>query len=48
MMNKGLLKLLFSFINKKKFFIGLCLSFIGTLLGLMLPQFIGKLLDENF
>lgn len=48
MMNKGLLKLLFSFINKKKFFVGLCLSFIGTLLGLMLPQFIGKLLDENF
>ncbi|WP_423218522.1 ABC transporter ATP-binding protein [Streptococcus equinus] len=47
-MNKGLLKLLFSFINKKKFFVGLCLSFIGTLLGLMLPQFIGKLLDENF
>lgn len=48
MMNKELLKLLFSFINKKKFFIGLCLSFIGTLLGLMLPQFIGKLLDEHF
>lgn len=48
MMNKELLKLLFSFINKEKFFIGLCLSFIGTLLGLMLPQFIGKLLDEHF
>ena len=48
MMNKELLKLLFSFINKKKFFLGLCLSFIGTLLGLMLPQFIGKLLDESF
>lgn len=48
MMNKELLKLLFSFINKKKFIIGLSLSFIGTLLGLLLPQFIGKLLDEQF
>ena len=47
-MNKTLFKLLIKSIDKPKFILGLFMSFIGTSLALYLPQFIGKLLDENF
>lgn len=43
-----LLRILFDFLNKKQFIIGLTVSFLGTTLGLLLPQFIGQLLDEEF
>lgn len=47
-MNKELLTLIFKFINKPKFFIGLILSFFGTTMALFLPQFIGQLLDAEY
>lgn len=47
-MNKTLFKFLIKSINKPKFTLGLFMSFIGTSMALFLPQFIGKLLDEEF
>ena len=43
-----ILKLLLQFLNKPKFILGLFLSLVGTIMGLFLPQFIGKLLDKQF
>jgi ATP-binding cassette subfamily B protein AbcA/BmrA len=47
-MNKSLLYLMLGFLNKPKFIIGLILSFVGTIMSLFLPQFIGNLLNEEF
>lgn len=46
-MNKKLLKLLFSELDKTRFIAGLVMSLAATSLALLLPQVIGKLLDEK-
>ena len=48
MMTNQLFKLLINFLNKPKFILGFVLSLIGTSLGILLPQLIGKLLDVKF
>ena len=48
MMTKRLLYLIFSYMNKLKFLFGLILSMVGTGLGLLIPQFIGRLLDSSY
>ncbi|MEX2803620.1 ABC transporter ATP-binding protein [Streptococcus sp. H31] len=47
-MTNQLFKLLINFLNKPKFILGFVLSLIGTNLGLLLPQLIGRLLDVKF
>ena len=47
-MTNPLFKLLIGFLNKPKFIVGFILSLLGTSLGLLLPQVIGKLLDITF
>lgn len=47
-MNKKLLKLIIKYLNKPKFLFGLGLSFIGTIMSLFIPQFMGNLLNEEF
>ena len=47
-MTNPLFKLLIGFLNKPKFVVGFILSLVGTSLGLLLPQVIGKLLDITF
>ncbi|AXQ79696.1 ABC transporter ATP-binding protein [Streptococcus chenjunshii] len=47
-MTNQLFKLLINFLNKPKFILGFVLSLIGTSLGILLPQLIGKLLDVKF
>ena len=47
-MTNPLFKLLIGFLNKPKFIVGFILSLVGTSLGLLLPQVIGKLLDITF
>lgn len=47
-MNKRIVKLLLKSLNKPLFFLGLLLSSFGTAMGLLIPQIIGKLLDNKF
>lgn len=47
-MNKKLLKLIIHYLNKPKFMFGMVLSFIGAVMSLFVPQFMGNLLDEEF
>lgn len=47
-MNKKLLKLIIHYLNKPKFIFGMALSFIGAVMSLFVPQFMGNLLDEEF
>ena len=47
-MNKELLKLIIGYLDKPKFIFGLVLSFIGTIMSLHIPQFMGNLLNEKF
>ena len=39
---------LFHCLDKPRFFIGLFLSFISAGMGLLIPQFIGKMMDMSF
>lgn len=41
-------RIIYYFLDKPRFFIGLLLSFLGTGLGLILPQLIGLLMDQKF
>lgn len=47
-MNKKILNLTIRYLNKPKFIFGLMLSFIGTIMGLFVPQFMGNLLNKEF
>lgn len=47
MMNNRLLKFLIRELDKPKFILGLVMSLAATSFALLLPQFIGKLLDES-
>ena len=47
-MNKKIINLTIRYLNKPKFIFGLMLSFIGTIMGLFVPQFMGNLLNKEF
>ncbi|MCB2861206.1 ABC transporter ATP-binding protein [Streptococcus suis] len=47
-MNRRLIKILLSSLHKRAFLSGMLLSIVGVVMGLFLPQLIGKLLDETY
>lgn len=48
MMGNKLNVMLWKSLNKQTFFTGMVLSLVSTVMGLFLPQFIGKLLDQTY
>lgn len=47
-MNRRLVGVLLKSLNKTMFLFGIVLSALGVGMGLFLPQFIGKLLDQTY